>query len=126
MNEPQFIERKTENRHRKREWEAVRESDAALATSINLGVHLTVWPCLAIGFCFLRTHSLFTVENAMQLMLMVAVAAIIVGSSIGWLSHRLFWQRIRWPVAYLTVAMTLIFDLTMFGWMVISSDSHGF
>src|SRR5262245_26640601 len=88
---------------------------AAIVTAMNL----IGWPALVLLIARIAAAPLEQpVLGLLCGIIVVAIMTVTVGASIGWLAHRLFWGTTI-PVNRMAVAMAILFDVTIFGWVLI-------
>lgn len=102
------------------------ESNEARRVATSIAIRLIGWPA-AITFPIWAALIAWFLEMLIQgslifgllcgpfIVIMVTYGS---GISIGWIAHRICW-RTTIPVNRVAIAMAILFDLAMFGWLVV-------
>jgi FtsH-binding integral membrane protein len=101
-----------------------RESGIAEQKAVHVAIMTIALPCAVSGLLWTLSYSQPAVPHLAAFVLMPTLGSMMAGSIIGWVAHRLFWRKTRLPLHYyVAIAMALVVDLTLFGWMQVYLSS---
>ncbi len=107
----------------RRDREAARESGIAEQMAVRVAIDTIAWPCAAIILLWILTVPDAGVLHLTAFLLIPTIGSLLAGSIVGWVAHRLFWRRSPLPLNYIVIAMALIVDLMLFGWLQVALTS---
>ncbi|HEY4261742.1 MAG TPA: hypothetical protein VGM98_16345 [Schlesneria sp.] len=106
----------------RRDREAARESGIAEQMAVNVAINIIAWPCAAAILVWVLIDPDAGVMHLIAFLSLLTIGSLIAGSIVGWVAHHLFWRRSPLPLNYIVMAMALIVDLMLFGWVQIVSN----